>query len=558
MNQLRDFVTGMDFGSGWNDGTGTVRNVGVSGSPPHSIGGDGQIIQFSIDKIETVDELHKALGISIDGSASFSLFGGSEKFKFAESCNVKTTSVFLVVSVSVTNSEQQMSNETLQSPGPELLAQGNAARFREEFGDYYVKGIQSGGEYFCVMEMTTESESDKTDVLNQLEAGGGVFGGASFDVKTQLTDTLNRISEKHAIHARSFQVGGADTNQPTDAAGAVDHAAQFAAKVREKSLPFRALIQDYQALNLPAPPNPEQLQRQKENLASIAATRAPLLTALNDLAFMIMNPGQFETPTINLSDLRNRVADAIGQLNNAASACMSNVNDCNPPHVDLPDLSHMPKRLDSPMVTNKDFTSRTWQFGRSDGSYIGRLLPLPDSSMTGYSHPNEHRWMIAQNSVFFLATDGTASTRFDSIQHRRGRWRLEGPFLLLPGPQNPLHHVLNEESGWPDGIVEGDLIGKQWAWTPGVFGAVNLTFMMDGRILMPPPANANLTFWTIDDAILLIRNDGVPSAQLAAVSRDRASGKRKLTGAYLPGFTQINSPFNSVATVSTTFELMEL
>lgn len=555
MNQIRDFVTGMDFGGGWNDGTGTVRNIGVSGSVPHSVGGDGQIIQFIIDRIETVDELHKALGISADGSASFSLFGGSEKFKFAESCNVKRTSVFQVVSVSVINSEQQISDETLRSPGPELLANGNTARFREEFGDYYVKGIQSGGEYFCVMEMTTESQSDKTDIQNELEGGGGISSGASFDFKTQLTDALTRISVKHAIHVKSFQVGGADTTQPTDVAGAINHAAQFANMVREKSLPFKALIQDYRALNLPALPDAAQLQVQKENLAGIAATRAPLLTALNDLAFMIMNPGQFEPPTVNLSELRNQVAQAIGRLNDAASRCMSNVGDCNPPQLDLPDLSKMPKRLDRPMLTDKDFIGRTWRFGRSDGSYIGRLQPEPDGSMTGYSHPNEHHWMIAEGSVFFRTADGTPSTRFDNLQHSRGRWMLDGPFILQPVPPNAPHHVLTEEFGLPDGIVEGDLIGKQWAWKPGVF-TVNLTFMMDGRIQMSP-ANANLTFWTIDDAVLLIGNDGVPAARLVAVSRDPTSGKRKLTGAYLLG--GLHSPFGGPSGVDpNTIELLEL
>jgi hypothetical protein len=75
--------------------------------------------------------------------------------------------------------------------------------------------------------------------------------------------------------------------------------------------------------------------------------------------------------------------------------------------------------------------------------------------------------------------------------------------------------------------------------------------MLDGKTSIGDQNSGLLSFWTIDDGLLLLRKDGVPAARSNSVSRDPTTGKRKLTGTYLLA----QGPFDNAGE---TFELQEL
>jgi hypothetical protein len=114
--------------------------------------------------------------------------------------------------------------------------------------------------------------------------------------------------------------------------------------VLEHPVHFRVELQDYQSLDIPPPPNPADIQNAKDVIADCATRRATWLQFRNDIGFILGNPGQFDAPQTNLSDLDNQAADALNQINKAASECLNDLKACHFVGVPNPDRAKLPNR----------------------------------------------------------------------------------------------------------------------------------------------------------------------------------------------------------------------
>jgi len=102
-------------------------------------------------------------------------------------------------------------------------------------------------------------------------------------------------------------------------------------------------------------------------------------------------------------------------------------------------------------ISYEELTSITWQFGRDDGSVISNNMYLnPDGTISGYYHPNEHRWEVKGNDLLFYHEDGRIATRFTTFKTENGKWVIQGPFLLPAEPYGyqtgHINHVLKQLS----------------------------------------------------------------------------------------------------------------
>src|SRR6266516_2157619 len=192
-----DVVQGMDFGAGINSLIGQVRGDAVIRTDPQdTLGASGQKVLINVKLDESQEDLNSALNISAEVSASFVVFGGSDKFTFAEKCGFHQFSLFLVVHVSVVNAFKQMRDVQLKPQALNLLSVGQAMRFHEEFGDVFVRGVQTGGEFAAVLEIQTTSTNDAQDVKNHLEASGlfgALSGGSDFSQSVQQATKNHRV-----------------------------------------------------------------------------------------------------------------------------------------------------------------------------------------------------------------------------------------------------------------------------------------------------------------------------------------------------------------------------
>jgi hypothetical protein len=342
---LRDFDGFMDFGFGVDDVNGNVRGQAVTRSEPVQVGG-GQKVTFICNKTESQEELQEGIGLTVEGSGAYGFFAGSDKFDLVKKSNFKSYSVFLFVNVSVENPSRHLLGEKLVDTAAELLAAGNTTRFREEFGDFYIKGIKTGGEYWAIVEIETTDSSDQTDISNKLQTAG-FFGVGGADLATTFSDNFLKVTGSRTLNIVAFQNGGAGqgAKQEVQPGEVVTKAQNFPAEVSKDPAAFQVELQDYKALDIPNPPDPIQLQKAKDQLGEFARNRATLMQFLNDIAFIKEHPEQFESFDNNsLDNLEQQIAGTLNQITDAASSCFNDVNKCDFQPVNIPSRNLLPNR----------------------------------------------------------------------------------------------------------------------------------------------------------------------------------------------------------------------
>jgi hypothetical protein len=336
-----NIVQGMDYGIGMDGLGGKVRGNAVTTPPPRAISGtgEGQEILLVISQVESQEDLNKTLNISADVSAGFSFFGGDAKFAFAQNCQYHSYSVWLVAHISVQNAFQQMSvgDVQLKQNALNLLSSGQEPRFREQFGDLFVLGIQTGGEVSVVLEIETSSESDSQSVQTAVSASG-VIGTFPASASVQVSSSLQQCTMNHRTNLFINQLGG-DPLGSMNISTLISQLFNFASSIRtsqDKSVPYTAFLQDYKVLDLPLVPNWVDLSAARENIAMLMNDREAAVTLLNKVNYVLLHPDQFPDRSPSL----NTAASDLSSYINAATQGASNI--VNDPITPLPTLPPLP------------------------------------------------------------------------------------------------------------------------------------------------------------------------------------------------------------------------
>lgn len=366
-----NIVQGMDFGIGIDSLGGKIRGNAVTIAPIHAIPGtgEGQEINLVISQVESQDDLNRALSISADVSAGFSFFGGDAKFEFAQQCQYHNYSVWLVAHISVQNAFQQMNvgDVQLKPDAVSLLSNGQEPRFREQFGDLFVLGVQTGGEVSVVLEIVTTSESDSQSVHSAV-SGSGVIGTFPVSASVQVTNSLQQSTMNHTTNLYINQSGG-DPLKGLNISTLVDQLFGFADSVKtiqNKSVAYIAFLQDYKVLDLPFEPNWVDLSTAQENISMLMRNREAAVTLLNEVNYVLLHPDQFPDRSPSLSTSVSALTDYINTVTQGASNIVNN------PKVPLPTLPplpnvDLPKRIQIPPVESSPPSSGS---SSNDGSFV--------------------------------------------------------------------------------------------------------------------------------------------------------------------------------------------
>jgi hypothetical protein len=107
--QYLDYMNGHDFGVGIDAVNGSIKGDAVIRTAPEEVSGaEGQKVLFDMMQVETTEELTEALGASAEVNVGMGLFNASAQFNFAQQASVNRYSLYLLVSVSVTNAFRQL------------------------------------------------------------------------------------------------------------------------------------------------------------------------------------------------------------------------------------------------------------------------------------------------------------------------------------------------------------------------------------------------------------------------------------------------------------------
>jgi N-acetylneuraminic acid mutarotase len=479
---IRDFSEFMDFGLGIDDTNGKIRGLAVDmPRPPVEVPGTGgQTILFGVQKVENVNDLHKVTGLSIEGSAAYGLFGGTDKFDFVNSSNFHSCSLFLCVTISVTNTSKHILAEKLAEPGPTLLGQGTDAankRFRQEFGDLYIKGIETGGEYLAIVEIETHTDEEKRNISNKL-ASGGFFGVGGIDLATHFSQSFAQTTANQSLKIVSFEKGGAGSGakQTVDVGELIAKAQDFPKQVLSAPAAYRVELQDYLAFDLPEPPNQVDLQNAKDVLEQCEAKRVTLLGILNDINFILSHPDEFESfDDSALGALSDTAASSLNTIKHSASQCLNDIKACRFDPIGVPDVGTLPKRKAATSPSGTWATKTSMPTARQDVGVVSALngkLYAVGGGMTNGSHlatveeydPANNTW--STKTPMPTSRDGLAVTAASN-----------GKIYAIGG----LHQAVGEIAV----VEEYDPIANSWATRSAMPTARNglaATFASNGKI----------------------------------------------------------------------------
>jgi hypothetical protein len=362
--QERFFSPGMDIGIGINLLTGEALVQGVTGVVT-PLDAAGQNVQSRIIRVEDISSLHTALGVDVSASGSYMGFSASAKMDYADSCGFNEHSIYLLVSVLVTNALTRMDSPVLIPEAVQLLQNQKPDRFRERFGDVFVAGIHTGGEYFAIFQITGTDESEKESLSTMVSASFSTIGAGG-----DLNVAINKAKQSSHSHLDmkvfTFQNGGADTSQDQDPGQIMAKAHNFAPSLAGQNahfaVPYSILPESYRTLNLPGDAaNLIDIENQKEMLTTNFKLRNELMLLINNIDYILLsqaqNHNEFEPFDVDiLSADRNRLAGEFDRITREASACMRDATTCHlatfqPPSRPLP--KRLPPRQ---MVVIPDWT----------------------------------------------------------------------------------------------------------------------------------------------------------------------------------------------------------
>jgi len=321
------YFDGLDYGIGIDSPGGTAMNLAVTGEPSQIPNAGGGAVAYTMNELTSEEDLQTALGISVEANGGIGLFSASAAMNFSQSCQMNSSSVFLIVSVKVTNAFTMIEAPGISQAAAALLAAGNVTAFQNQYGDMFVRGLQTGGSFFGVIEIETKSETDQQSTSASVSAAYGPFGGSG-NFSSSFTQTV----ESHNCKVTCYIEGGTIPTLPSTVTMLMDAVSTWPQTVAANAVPYAALLDGYGILPLPNPPNYIDLQHEQDVLNQCALYRNQDLQTLNDIAYIKNYPNEFVNP--NAAQLEQWQNDISADLNTIAKAASDALN--NPAQAEFP------------------------------------------------------------------------------------------------------------------------------------------------------------------------------------------------------------------------------
>ena len=369
-NAFVPYQFGYDYGIGVKGSTGGRMQLGAKGTPSQVQGASGGSGGFQMIQITQTSELEDHLGISADASGGVGLFSASDRFNFSRDCKIQTNSISLLLTCTVQNGFSQIDQPVLDDAAAQLVASGQSDLFAQRYGDCFVAGIESGGQFFGVVRIDVKSESDHQTIENSLS---GAYGPFSADVNVKVQSALQQTQSTAETYL--YYEGGNVQTKPQSPKELFAAADEWSRSVQQTSKPYTALLLPWIIANGPNPPNAADLEHQRDVLKSCAKLRSAVIDRLNIIEYIQGHPADFvmkQGDSDRLSKLHAAIAGDYDIIEQAASYAIDNAKLAveaetyartvkNLPNYSLTGLSDLPGRVDASSILVPDFSqARDW------------------------------------------------------------------------------------------------------------------------------------------------------------------------------------------------------
>lgn len=349
---------GYDIGIGVASTTGSPMALGVEGTvtPPQiGTGGSGS---FTFRRIDQNQDLETELGIGADASAGIGLFSASASFDFSKKCKIQSSSLCVLVSAEERFAFQQIDSPQLTKAAATLMENGETTRFLDQFGEYFVRGVSTGGRFIGVVRIDTQSSQEKTKVDAALSGSYGLTMNA--EARLNLSNALRTANAK--IDAFYMFDGGEVTtrltsNDPVELVNQLYEAMdEWTSTVRAQPKGYHVTLSPYVIALGPNPPNIADFEAQRDVLIRCAKLRSSTLDKLNLIDY-ILDPNHMSEFEIlpdgpDLPALQAAIARDLDIIADAASYAINNLDKAREPETFMREVKQVPDFTLTSLPTN--------------------------------------------------------------------------------------------------------------------------------------------------------------------------------------------------------------
>lgn len=318
------WARGLDLHVGVDLSSGSPMNKVVTGEASTVDNAGGAVVDFQVQRIQSTDELQRAVGLDVEASLGAGMFGAnvSDAFKFVRESRVQQSSLFLTVTATVQLGFLSIDEPALTEAATKVV--GNSDLFASRFGNMFVRGLDRGGVFVGVLHVDTRTSEEAQSIANELKGSYKLFSASA---QTKFSETLK--SHNVQVRVRMWHIGGpvdlsiGDLDDPVQLLIAANSFLKgFKDDPGGVSRPYSVTLAPTSIALGPVPPNEAEVEHAQDVLAFCAKRRAVLLDQLNLVSFIIDNSSSYDFgPTsVSLDEIRTASANFQTDLD-TISAC---------------------------------------------------------------------------------------------------------------------------------------------------------------------------------------------------------------------------------------------
>jgi hypothetical protein len=305
------------IGMGFNSSSGLAVGTALQGfTVEEDPAAPGQRVTASVDIINSQEELMEKMGMSFEAEGRYGTISGSAKAQFSESTNYNSTSTFVLARCVVQNPFRRGQNFGLTQPASDLLRANNAQAFKTAFGDSFVRGLQTGGEFYAVIRITSISTSTQSELSASCQAEAqGLLASGGFKAAFS---TANATAQTHSEYAATMYQEAGQGPQVAPVVS-IDEVMQrfkdFPTIALNSAAAYQTEVATYDTIPVPMP-SPEEQEDFVFALADARRQKLQFIQTRNDLMFTRQNPDFFTTvpPDQTLQDQIGVYTDLINAV----------------------------------------------------------------------------------------------------------------------------------------------------------------------------------------------------------------------------------------------------
>jgi hypothetical protein len=314
----------------------------------------GQDVTTDLVVLKSQEEFQQSLDISASVNGQYGLFSGNAKFDFASRVGFQSESTFIIARVVVKNAFTQIKGAKLAPNAIKLIEEGKWDRLREQFGDVYVRGFETGGEFYGVLEISSSSKTAQKKIAASLQVKYGTpLAGGKADASMELDEKERSAESRLSINV--LQNGGKADVAIADAETMLNRYKEFARLVSaENARPIRALLESYRTLDLPKEPNFIDVQKRIAVLKDRVADLNEILRLRSEVKYVLQNQSYFDAPNVDeLNTASTQLASMANDITKGAAECAGDTAKCEFSAIVMPKIV-LPKRTkDAPPSPEK-------------------------------------------------------------------------------------------------------------------------------------------------------------------------------------------------------------